>query len=67
MDEGRQAGPRRRPALIERDDTTGIVTCEEWWQDGKPHREGGPALIRRDGMTGIVTHEEWWQDGKAFS
>ncbi len=50
-------------ALIVRDATTGIVTYEGWFKDGKRDRADGPAVIQRNRRTGVVSKEEWWKDG----
>ena len=42
----------------------GRGVCEEWWRDGKQHRDGGPAVIARDQASGAVTYEEWWREGR---
>ena len=41
----------------------GSVRYEEWYQNGKLHREDGPAWIsyRQDGS---VASEAWWFEGK---
>ena len=42
---------------------TGEVTWEEWWREGKLHREDGPAVIEHNVATGAATSEEWWLNG----
>ena len=51
------------PAIVERDDATGIIIWEEWRKDGQLHRPDGPAMIIRDPATAITTHESWHKDG----
>jgi len=43
----------KRPTLSILPDGT-----EEWWLDGKLHREDGPAIINANGR------QEWWLDGE---
>ena len=33
------------PAVVHRDPISGAVLLEEYWQDGRRHRENGPAII----------------------
>lgn len=39
---------------------------EEWWNEGKKHREDGPTVtyIKKDKT---IDREEWWLDGVEFS
>ena len=39
---------------------------EEWWNEGKKHREDGPAVtyIKKDKS---IDRVEWWLDGIEFS
>jgi hypothetical protein len=47
------------------DKTTGTVTREEHFKNGKLHRDGDqPAVIVRNATTGIVTEESYWKDNK---
>lgn len=51
--------------VIERDPISGLVTVEEWFLNGSPHRDGPQAaIIHRDGATGIVYREEHWKHGQ---
>jgi hypothetical protein len=46
------------------DKTTGTVTREEHFKNGKLHRDGDqPAVIVRNATTGNVTGESYWKDG----
>lgn len=46
------------------DKTTGTVTREEHFKNGKLHRDGDQlAFIVRNATTGNVTGESYWKDG----
>lgn len=50
------------PALIMRDEASGVVLSEEYFSNGDPHREGGPCAILRD-AAGKVISESWYRHG----
>jgi len=50
--------------IIARDPMTDVVTWEEWYENGKLHREDGPAVILRDGETGEVYHQSRYLNGR---
>ena len=52
------------PALIKRDNETGVLTTEEYWRDGYFYREDGPAIIHRS-PEGAVFYEAYWR-GKHY-
>lgn len=52
------------PALVYRDENTGVVVLESYDIKGKTHRDDGPAVIYRDRETGKVTYERYYQKGK---
>ncbi len=37
--------------------------CEEWWFEGKLHREDGPAIIAPKSYSDRVPYEEWHRHG----
>jgi hypothetical protein len=51
------------PAMTVRDNATGVIMDEQYWRDGKRHRDHGPAHIRRD-ETRKVLLEAWCAEGK---
>jgi hypothetical protein len=51
------------PAVIDKDDSTGIVTCEEYYRDGQLHRADGPATISRY-PDGTLCAQAWYRQGK---
>jgi hypothetical protein len=46
---------------IERDLRTGVLVGEQWYKDGRRHREDGPAVVRRDPWTGVIVEEAWFK------
>jgi hypothetical protein len=59
--------PNEGPAVVTRDvsfDYTVMVTCEEYREHGRLHREDGPAQIVRDRKTRTVTLEEYRVKGR---
>lgn len=66
---GRYHRTSDRPAVIERDEDTGVVTREEYYEHGRLHRECRgdvmrPAVIVRDPMTGLVTRAAGYVHGR---
>jgi hypothetical protein len=54
-----------RPAVIERDVDTGVVTRKEYYEHGTLHREGfRPSVIVRDPWSGLVIRAAYYIHGK---
>ena len=51
------------PALLSRDNVSGVAVFEEYWRHGVQHRDGGPAAIDRAPDGGVIG-ESWFRDGK---
>lgn len=52
------------PARFDRDPETGVITWEDWYNNGLQHRQDGPAHVERDRISGIITCEEWRSGGR---
>lgn len=48
------------PAIIHRDPQSGEVFWQEWWSNGKLHREDGPAIIIEDIATGDILDQRYY-------
>ena len=57
-----------KPARVTIDPYTKIITCEEYFINGKEHRllEGAPTRIGRDPVSGKIEYEEWKRHGKFY-
>ena len=54
-----------KPADYEISPETGMIVSEEWYIDGKEHREGGlPSTIHRNAETGQITYQRFCVHGK---
>jgi hypothetical protein len=55
-----------KPAHILIDPLTSVITLENYYINGKQHRQVNPSFIRRDATSGKVTEEQWRQDDEFY-
>jgi hypothetical protein len=64
MGKGRKFTVEKYAVEVWRDDATGKVILEDWFDsEGRRHRIGGPAHVTMDVETGVVLHEWWYEHG----
>lgn len=56
--------PKEGPAYVAWDEKTGRVLHEEYFWQGRPHRDGGPACVNYDRETGQVWQAIYYQHGR---
>ncbi len=54
------------PAVIHRDPESGKVFWQEWWSNGKLHRENGPAILVENPITGEIEDKRYYRDGEQY-
>lgn len=54
------------PAIIHRDPESGKVFWQEWWSNGKLHREDGPAILVENPTTGEIEDQRYYRNGEQY-